>query len=89
MNNNQKTTSICMIAAVLVLFYLMSRREGWVRKKASSVQKTRCLTQAENRARFLRLKAKGRGVCWSKGYEKIGRRYCAPNKSKFSHVCMK
>lgn len=78
-----------MIAAVLVLFYLMSRKEGWRRKKASSVQKTQCLTQAENRARFLRLKAKGRGVCWSKGYEKIGRRYCAPDKSKYRHVCMK
>ena len=88
MNNNQKTTSICMIAAVLVLFYLMSRKEGWRSRKATRVFKTKCLTQAANRARFLRRKARGRGLCPGK-YKKIGRRYCAPNKSKFSHVCMK
>ena len=78
-----------MIAATLVLFYLMSRKEGWKVRRATRVRKTPCLTQEENRARFLRLKAKGRGVCFKKNYKKIGRRYCNLNKSKYRHVCMK
>lgn len=78
-----------MIAAGLVLFYLMSRKEGWRSKKATRVRKTACLTQAANQARVLRLKAKGRGVCGKKNYNKIGRRYCSPDKSKYRHVCMK
>ena len=88
MNNNQKTTSICMIAAALVLFYLMSRKEGWKSKKATRVRKTPCRTDAANQERTASRKSQGKGACYQ-GYKKIGRRYCSPNKSKYRHVCMK